>query len=97
MERKVAAIFYNAAHQSLEGISSFFSGRGPPLDGHLLLRDWIKPAGAERDESSTNPLWISQAKLLLALFETFSGDSDLCSIAIHRIGFFVWVSTHSFM
>ncbi|KAG4443120.1 hypothetical protein IFR05_001446 [Cadophora sp. M221] len=89
MERKVAAIFYNAAHQSLESMSSLSSGRGPPLNG-LLLQDWIKPTGAERSESSNNSLWISQTKLLLALFETFSGDLELCSISIHRIGFFVW-------
>lgn len=91
MERKIAAIFYNAAHQSLENISSLSSGRGPPLQG-LLLQDWIKPVEEKVDESSTHPLWISQTKLLLAMFESFSGDPELSKMAIHRVGFFVWVS-----
>jgi hypothetical protein len=92
MERKIAAIFYNAAHQSLETISSLSSGRGPPLLG-LLLQDWIKPAGLKNSQSSIPQLWISQTKLLLAMFESFSGDPELSKMAIHRVGFFVWVSS----
>ncbi|KAK0123927.1 hypothetical protein ONS95_008917 [Cadophora gregata] len=89
MERKIAAIFYNAAHCSLENISPLSSGRGPSLQG-LLLQDWIKPASSKSNDSPALPLWIGQTKLLLAMFETFSGDTELSSMAVHRVGFFVW-------
>ncbi|EKD14773.1 uncharacterized protein L3040_004007 [Drepanopeziza brunnea f. sp. 'multigermtubi'] len=88
MERKVAAIFYNAARQSLENISSESSDQKDPLH-ELHLQDWIKPTSTE-SESPIPPLWISQSRLLLTLFETFSGDSKLSSMAIYRLGFFVW-------
>ncbi|KAI9052177.1 hypothetical protein LZ554_003537 [Drepanopeziza brunnea f. sp. 'monogermtubi'] len=88
MERKVAAIFYNAARQSLDNMSSASSDQKDPLHG-LHLQDWIKPTSTE-SESPIPPLWISQSKLLLTLFETFSGGSNLSSMAICRLGFFVW-------
>ncbi|KAH7388971.1 hypothetical protein BKA64DRAFT_126440 [Cadophora sp. MPI-SDFR-AT-0126] len=89
MERKIAAIFYNVAHQSLESISSLSFGRGPPLQG-LLLQDWIKPADVKSNESPSPPLWVSQTKLLMTMFETCSGDPELSTVAINRLGFFVW-------
>lgn len=89
MERKVAAIFYNLAHQSMGNIgltrSHHFNG--------TYLQDWMKPEHMP-SELAPIPLWTSQTIFLLTVFAMLSGDAELSSMAVDRLGFFAGVRAH---
>jgi hypothetical protein len=90
MERKVAAVLYNIAHQSLESMELTRTFR----PSKILLQDWIKSEHTPSN-ATTTPLWKSQTTFLLTLFEILSGDSELFAMAIERLGFFVLVGYSS--
>lgn len=82
MERKIAAILYNIAQQSLKNMDP----TGVHQLNRTLLQEWIKPGHAPGKPEST-PLWKSQTTYLLTVFETLSGDPELSSLAINQMGF----------
>ncbi|KAK7897227.1 hypothetical protein LTR67_005116 [Exophiala xenobiotica] len=85
LERKIAAALYLKAEQAL----SASSRRGRDLQNKpRFLEDWSRPP---QQELKTHPetLWQSQARLLIKMFATFSGDPEVISNAIAHLGDFL--------
>ncbi|KAK5063032.1 hypothetical protein LTR84_005108 [Exophiala bonariae] len=84
LERKVAAALYHKADQALaqrnRGVS--IVDRTPNL-----LEDWTRP-GSQQTSRLRDTLWTGQARLLLTMFASFSGDPEVMSRAIAQIGEF---------
>jgi hypothetical protein len=87
LERKIAAALYLKAEQALSASSK----RGRDLQNKpRFLEDWSRPP---QQELKTHPetLWQSQARLLIKMFATFSGDPEVISNAIAHLGDFLIV------
>jgi len=84
LERKVAASLYHRADQALSARNHRGSGfeRTPSL-----LEDWTQPVSDQTTMYREN-LWSGQTRLLLTMFASFSGDPEVMSRAIAKIGEF---------
>lgn len=88
LERKIAASLYMTADQALSAAVD----RGDNLHKKArLLEDWSRPP-SRQPKPYQDSLWTSQTRLLLAMFATFSGDPEVVSKAIVRLGDFLIVS-----
>ncbi|KIW74395.1 hypothetical protein Z517_12335 [Fonsecaea pedrosoi CBS 271.37] len=86
LERKIAASLYLKADQAL---AAAVDDRGEHLDKKpRLLEDWVRPQ-SQSPKSTPESLWRSQTRLLLAMLSCFSGDPEVISKAIIRLGDFL--------
>ncbi|KEF57368.1 uncharacterized protein A1O9_05285, partial [Exophiala aquamarina CBS 119918] len=84
LERKVAALLYHKADQAL----SARTHRGSVVERTPnLLEDWTMPVLGHTNRYREN-LWSGQTRLLLTMFASFSGDPEVMSRAIAKIGEF---------
>ncbi|OAL17720.1 hypothetical protein AYO22_11376 [Fonsecaea multimorphosa] len=86
LERKIAASLYLKADQAL---AAAVVDRGEHLHKKpRLLEEWIQPR-PQSPKSTPESLWKSQTRLLLAMLSCFSGDTEVISKAIIRLGDFL--------
>lgn len=91
LERKVAASLYHKADQALSTRNRF----GNTIDRTPnLLEEWTRPV-SEHMSRYRDDLWAGQARLLLTMFASFSGDPEVMSRAIAQIGEFSLVCHES--
>ncbi|KIW22291.1 uncharacterized protein PV07_12192 [Cladophialophora immunda] len=86
LERKIAASLYLKADQAL---AAAVVDRGEHLHKKpRLLEEWVQPR-SQSPKSTPESLWKSQTRLLLAMLSCFSGDTEVISKAIIRLGDFL--------
>ncbi|KIW34125.1 uncharacterized protein PV07_00921 [Cladophialophora immunda] len=82
LERRVAASLYRTAEQAL----SVEDNELLHLIGHSrFLEDCVNPTTTSQAES-LHPLWLSQTRLLLTFFATFTGSPAVVRTAVERVG-----------
>ncbi|KIW93653.1 uncharacterized protein Z519_06258 [Cladophialophora bantiana CBS 173.52] len=86
LERKIAASLYLKADQAL---AAAVLDRGEHLHKKpRLLEEWVQPR-PQSPKSTPEALWKGQTRLLLAMLSCFSGDTEVISKAITRLGDFL--------
>lgn len=93
LERKVAASLYHKADQALSARANRgnVTNRTPNV-----LEDWTRPVPGQMNRYRDN-LWSGQTRLLLTMFASFSGDPEVMSRAIAKIGEFSLVCSQTLL
>ncbi|KPI35705.1 uncharacterized protein AB675_1235 [Cyphellophora attinorum] len=82
LERRVAATLYIKA---VEVLQSEDEDSTEYVNVERLMSHWDSPGSSP--QTSTNPLWASQARLLLLFFAAFSGEPSMVRRSLEKLGY----------
>jgi hypothetical protein len=82
LERRIAATLYVKA---VEVLQSEDNDSTEYLNAERLTSYWDKPCSSP--QPSMNPLWVSQARLLLLFFAAFSGEPSMVRRSLEKLGY----------